>query len=153
MGLRLLKFSFNPINRITTFLSLTKMSNKFLPSIRLMARAFHRVPPSITTSQSTASTTTTIRQLSATSRTQKWEGSRPEDHTTREKDSHNVEHDAVKEGKGKSRGASEGDGGSGQRAKKEFPEAPDTIGMQDERGGKSWSDLESGRREDNADMG
>merc|ERR1712093_653873 len=146
--LRLLKFSFNPINRITTFLSLTKMSNKFLPSIRLMARAFHRVPPSITTSQSTASTTTTIRQLSATSRTQKWEGSQPEDHTTREKDSHNVEHDAVKEGKAeragatkegevKSRGTSEGDGGSGQRAKKEFPEAPDTIGMQDERGGKS----------------
>merc|ERR1712230_340569 len=126
--LRLLKFSFNPINRITTFLSLTKMSNKFLPSIRLMARAFHRVPPSITTSQSTASTTTTIRQLSATSRTQKWEGSQPEDHTTREKDSHNVEHDAAKEGEGKSRGTSEGDGGSGQRAKKEFPEAPDTIG-------------------------
>lgn len=44
---------------------------------------------------------------------------------------------ATKEGEGKSRGTSEGDGGSGQRAKKEFPEAPDTIGMQDERGGKS----------------
>ena len=46
-----------------------------------------------------------------------------------------MQHDAVKEGKaeragatkegeGKSRGTSEGDGGSGERAKKEFPEAP-----------------------------
>jgi len=53
-----------------------------------------------------------------------------------------VQHDASREGKDErakgngSRATSEGSGGSNERAKKEFPEAPDTIGMQDERGGK-----------------
>lgn len=88
-----------------------------LPDARLMARAFHRVLPS-----------------------GKWEGRQPEEHATREKDKHNVQHDASKEGKAEraqgegSRGTSEQSGGANQRAKEEFPEAPDTIGMQDERG-------------------
>lgn len=53
-----------------------------------------------------------------------------------------IQHDASKEGKAErakgdgSRGTSEGSGGSNRKAKEEFPEAPDTIGMQDERGGK-----------------
>ncbi|KAH7407516.1 hypothetical protein BKA64DRAFT_705925 [Cadophora sp. MPI-SDFR-AT-0126] len=114
------------------------MSTKFLPNTRLMARAFHRVPPAITTSKSTSSTSTQIRKLSTTSPSRKWEGSQPEEHATREKDSHNVQHDAVKsgkaeragavkEGEGKSRGASQKDGGSGERAKREFPEAPGVV--------------------------
>lgn len=93
-----------------------------LPNIRLMARAFHWVPP----------VTSSSRPLSTTTSQQKWEGRKAEENTVREKDSHNVQHDAVKEGKeerakGKesdSRGASEGDEGSRARAKSEFPEAP-----------------------------
>ncbi|PVH74180.1 hypothetical protein DL98DRAFT_519487, partial [Cadophora sp. DSE1049] len=114
------------------------MSNKMLPNIRLMARAFHRVPPAITTTSSSPSpsTASTVRRLSTTSPSQKWEGRQPEEHATREKDSHNVQHDAVKEGKaeradaakgeeeGKSRGTSQKDGGSAERAKRDFPEAP-----------------------------
>lgn len=56
---------------------------------------------------------------------------------------HNVQHDASREGKEErakgngSRGTSEGSGGSNKKAREEFPEAPDTIGMQDERGGKN----------------
>ncbi|KAK0107351.1 hypothetical protein ONS95_004044 [Cadophora gregata] len=97
-----------------------------LPNIRLMARAFQRVSP--------VTTTSTSRQLSNTPSAQKWEGRQPEENATRQKDSHNVQHEAVKEGKaeragvkgeeGKSRGTSQEDGGSGERAKKEFPEAP-----------------------------
>jgi hypothetical protein len=51
-----------------------------------------------------------------------------------------VQHDASKEGKQErakgqgSRGTTETSGNSNKRAKDEFPEAPDTIGMQDERG-------------------
>ncbi|TVY86185.1 hypothetical protein LAWI1_G006932, partial [Lachnellula willkommii] len=56
---------------------------------------------------------------------------------------HNVQHDASRQGKEErakgngSRATSEGSGGSNERAREEFPEAPDTIGMQDERGGKN----------------
>lgn len=53
-----------------------------------------------------------------------------------------MRYDAGKEGreersKGEgSRGTSEKSGNSNEKAKEEFPEAPDTIGMQDERGQK-----------------
>jgi len=105
-----------------------------------MARAFHRVPPKVTTA--TSSTTNTARRLSISSTKKKWEGRQPEENTTREKDSHNVQHDASKEGKQErakgdgSRGTSEASGESNKKAKEEFPEAPDTVGMQDERGSK-----------------
>ncbi len=108
-----------------------------LPNIRLMARVFHRVPPQITNSSST-----TARLLSGSAANRKWEGRQPEEHPTTETDKPNVQHDAVKDGKEErakgegSRGTSESSGGSNQKAKEEFPEAPDTIGMQDERGQK-----------------
>ncbi|KAH7356895.1 hypothetical protein BKA65DRAFT_216817 [Rhexocercosporidium sp. MPI-PUGE-AT-0058] len=109
-----------------------------LPKHTLLARAIHRVPPS-------PSAPTAARYLTTTPALFKWQGRKPEESPVREKDSHNVQIDAVKQGKeerakGKesdSRGASQQDGGSRERAKEEFPEAPDTIGMQDERGGKS----------------
>jgi hypothetical protein len=108
-----------------------------LPNARLMARAFHRVPPTIT---NTSSATTAVRRLSSSSANRKWEGRQPEENTTREKDKHNVQHDASREGKQErakgegSRGTSEQSGDSNKKAKEEFPEAPDTVGMQDERG-------------------
>ncbi|KAF8858944.1 hypothetical protein BDZ45DRAFT_725700 [Acephala macrosclerotiorum] len=132
-------------------------SSKILPNIRLMARAFHRVPPSPSPS-STQLSNTAIRRLSTSSPAQKWEGSKLEDHITNEKDSHNVRYDAHREGQeersrgdrsrgdrsrgdrsrgDRSRGTSEKAGEANKKAKEEFPEAPDTVGMQDERGGKS----------------
>lgn len=45
--------------------------------------------------------------------------------------------DRAKGGKGTSKGTTEESGGANKKAKDEFPEAPDTIGMQDERGGKA----------------
>ena len=94
-----------------------------------MARAFHRVPP------------TTARPLSTSSTKQKWEGRQPEENTTRHKDSHNVQQDASREGMeekakgtGGSRATTEKSEGTHAKTKEEFPEAPDTIGMQDERG-------------------
>lgn len=101
-----------------------------------MARAFHRVPPKV----STSSTITTARRLSVSSAHRKWEGRQPEENTAREKDKQNVQHDASREGKQErakgegSRGTSEQAGESNRKAKEEFPEAPDTVGMQDERG-------------------
>jgi hypothetical protein len=59
---------------------------------------------------------------------------------TRERDTNNVQHGASREGKQErakgegSRGTTEASGESNRRAKEEFPEAPDTVGMQDERG-------------------
>lgn len=111
---------------------------KLLPDARLMARAFHRVLPKV--ANSSASPAMTVRRLSGSPVNRKWEGRQPEEHPVREKDTDNVQHDAVKEGKEErakgqgSRGASEESGGSNKKAKEEFPEAPDTIGMQDERG-------------------
>ena len=83
---------------------------------------------------------TRARCLSNSSINRKWEGRQPEENTTREKDKHNVQHDASREGKQEraqgegSRGTSEQSGDANKKAKEEFPEAPDTIGMQDERG-------------------
>ncbi|KAI9055569.1 hypothetical protein LZ554_000515 [Drepanopeziza brunnea f. sp. 'monogermtubi'] len=111
-----------------------------LPNIGLMARVFRRVP-----AQTTASRSVPTRGLSSTSRASKWEGRKPEENTVREGDTHNVQQDATREGKAEransgenaSRGTSEKAGGSVEKAKSEFPEAPDAaIGMQDERGGK-----------------
>ncbi|EKD21370.1 uncharacterized protein L3040_000593 [Drepanopeziza brunnea f. sp. 'multigermtubi'] len=111
-----------------------------LPNIGLMARVFRRVP-----AQTTASRSVPARGLSGTSRASKWEGRKPEENTVREGDTHNVQQDATREGKAEranpgenaSRGTSEKAGGSVEKAKSEFPEAPDAaIGMQDERGGK-----------------
>ncbi|KUJ18401.1 uncharacterized protein LY89DRAFT_47483 [Mollisia scopiformis] len=103
-----------------------------LPQTRHLARlAFPRRVPS------------TTRPLSTTSLSAKWEGSKPSDHITNENDSHNVRHDAHKEGQQErqkgdgSRGTSEQAGDANKKAKEEFPEAPDTVGMQDERGGKA----------------
>jgi hypothetical protein len=82
----------------------------------------------------------TVRRLSGSPVNRKWEGRQPEEHPVRETDTDNVQHDAVKEGKEErakgqgSRGTSEESGGANEKAKEEFPEAPDTIGMQDERG-------------------
>lgn len=85
------------------------------------------------------------RTLTTSSRLLKWEGRQPEENTVREGDKHNVQHDASREGKAErakpgenaSRGTSERAGESQEKAKKEYPEAPDpAIGMQDERGGK-----------------
>jgi hypothetical protein len=109
---------------------------KLLPDASLMARAFHRVSPRTTTTLTAA----VARRLSNSSIRSKWEGRQPEENTTREKDKHNVQHDASKEGKQEraegdgSRGTSEKSGNANKKAKEEFPEAPDTIGMQDERG-------------------
>lgn len=82
----------------------------------------------------------------------KWEGSKPENHSTREKsDVENPQQDGTLEGKkerassgsdgkGGSRGTSEGSGGSVEKAKAEAKsdgvEKNAGIGMQDERGGK-----------------
>jgi hypothetical protein len=82
----------------------------------------------------------TVRHLSGSSVNRKWEGRQPEENTAHEKDSNTVQHDASKEGKQErakgegSRGTSEQSGDANKKAKEEFPEAPDTIGMQDERG-------------------
>jgi len=84
-----------------------------------------------------------FRTFATTPKHLKWEGRGPEEHTTREPDKLNVQHDASKEGKEErakgdgSRGTSGKSGDSNKKAKEEFPEAPDTIGMQDERGGKN----------------
>jgi len=105
---------------------------RLLPDASLMARAFHRVP--------SKASMTRARCLSNSSINRKWEGRQPEENTTREKDKHNVQHDASREGKQEraqgegSRGTSEQSGDANKKAKEEFPEAPDTIGMQDERG-------------------
>jgi hypothetical protein len=70
----------------------------------------------------------------------KWEGRKAEENTVRETDTNNIQQDASREGKKEraegegSRGTSEQAGDSNKKAKEEFPEAPDTIGMQDERG-------------------
>jgi hypothetical protein len=106
---------------------------------RFMTRAFHRVLPNV--ANSSTSPAMAVRRLSGSPVNRKWGGRQPEEHPTREKDTDNVQHDAVKEGKEErakgqgSRGTSEESGGSNKKAKEEFPEAPDTIGMQDERGG------------------
>lgn len=98
-----------------------------LPSHRLLARAFHRRG---------LSTSSTVR-------------SKAEDHVTREKDHHNVQHDAAREGK-KERASGEGSSASSERAgrkkgedlnrkaEKDHKEAPKpVIGMNDERGSVS----------------
>ncbi|CZS98559.1 uncharacterized protein RAG0_07243 [Rhynchosporium agropyri] len=111
---------------------------------RLLARSFHRISHRIP-NPVRATTSASARALSTSSPSPKWEGRKPEENPVREGDSNNVQHDAVKAGKeerakGKesaSRGASQSGEGSVERAESEFPEAPDTIGMQDERGGKA----------------
>lgn len=72
--------------------------------------------------------------MSTTSPVKKWEGSESKEHITNENDKHNVQHDAAKEGKqerageGKgvgSRGTTGKAGNSNEKAKKDFPEAPE----------------------------
>jgi hypothetical protein len=83
------------------------------------------------------------RQLSTTSVSKKWEGSKPKDHITQTDDSHNVHIDGAKGGAA-DRASSDGSiaatekdrGKSNQEAKADHPKAPDpVIGMNDERGG------------------
>ena len=99
-----------------------------LPTHRLLAKAFHRVPP---LSQATSTSIPAARRLSTSLRTRKWEGSKAEDHVLNEPDTHNVQHDAHKDGqkeraKGdESRGTSGQAGDSNAKAREEFPEAPE----------------------------
>lgn len=93
--------------------------------------------------------------FSTTPRSGKWEGRQADENTTREKDTHNAQQDAVRDGKaeraagesGSSGATSEKAGGAGhadlnEKAKKEHPEAPGpVIGMNDERGGVSFLPL------------
>jgi len=119
-----------------------------LPQARLLARAFHRVPVAIPTAQ----TLPTVRRLSCGTPLQKKSppGSPDSEHATKEKDAHNVQSDAVREGKqerasgeGSSAATEKADGGKAQgedgnkKAERDNPEAPKpVIGMNDERGGK-----------------
>lgn len=138
-----------------------------LPNHRLLARAFHRTSTTIVhgphslpkgrPSSPTASTSSTSVSINKTRTNRfsnarilaKWEGSKPENHTTREQsDAENPQQDGTLEGKkeraqggdGGSRGTNEGSGGSVERAKDEAisdgVEKNAGIGMQDERGGK-----------------
>jgi hypothetical protein len=106
-----------------------------------MARAFRHIPPPVTKSASFSPTKT--RPFSAFSIQHKWEGRKAEENTVRETDTNNIQQDASREGKEEraegegSRETSEQAGDSNKKAKEEVPEAPDTIGMQDERGGVS----------------
>jgi hypothetical protein len=120
-----------------------------LPSHGLLARVFYRVPVSIcplVQTKAQGHETLHTRGISTSPHHLKWEGRPASENTVREKDSHNVQQDAVREGKadrqakeeGGSRAASERAGKSHEKARAEFPEAPDTIGMQDERGGVSY---------------
>jgi hypothetical protein len=89
------------------------------------------------------------RPLSTSSARAKWEGTRPQDSTTNEPDTHNVQHDASRGGKQEraagqgSSGTSEKPGGAGKedlnkKAEKDHPEAAKpVIGMNDERGSVS----------------
>ncbi|RDW62846.1 hypothetical protein BP5796_11148 [Coleophoma crateriformis] len=112
---------------------------KLLPSITLMARAFHRVPPS------QCPLMIRSQPFSSTSSAAKWKGSESPEHVTNEGDSHNVQQDASKDGKqaraeGSENSAATSEKGTsaGEKAKSEHPNAPGPIlGMEDERGGKS----------------
>ena len=113
-----------------------------LPNHRLLARAFHRVPSNVT---STSTSVKQARRFSLSAAQKKWEGRKAEENTSREKDSHNVQHDAVKEGKSErasgegSVGSTEKGGEANKKAEKDHKEAPTpVIGMNDERGGVSW---------------
>lgn len=115
-----------------------------LPNAKLLARAFHRVP---------SVTTTAAKGISSTASAKAWEGKKPEEHANNESDSHNVQVDAVKEGKAErasgdgSAAASEKDKDKmNQKGKDEHPEAPGVvIGMNDERGGVSSEKIPSQR--------
>lgn len=96
-----------------------------LPNHRLLAKAFRRAPAA--------------RALSTSTRNGKWEGRQPEEHVTNEGDRHNnSQHDASREGKrdraggdagtaSGSRGATEKSGNSNEKARDEFPEAPEYV--------------------------
>ncbi|KAG9236229.1 hypothetical protein BJ875DRAFT_457131 [Amylocarpus encephaloides] len=112
----------------------------------LALRSSRAAPPSPTPrSHLPQSHTTQANSLSTTSRKGRWDGRPASEHAAREGDTHNLQHDAVKGGKAErakgegsgERATSERDGGSAAKAREEFPEAPDTVGMQDERGGKN----------------
>jgi hypothetical protein len=118
-----------------------------LPNVRLMARAFHRVPVSVPVSVSVHA----ARRLSNSNPQLKWEGRQAEENTVREKDTHNAQIDASREGK-EARANDKGDAGTSEKAggassedlnkkaEKDRPEAPQpVIGMNDERGGVSIS--------------
>jgi hypothetical protein len=116
-----------------------------LPNAKLMARAFHRVAPV---------TTNAVRSLSTTLPSKKWEGRKADEHVAREPDSHNVQVDAVKEGK-QERASGEGSAAASEKdvdqknkkAKEDHPEAPGVvIGMNDERGGVSSTQSRPHRR-------
>lgn len=107
-----------------------------IPNAKLLARAFHRVP---------SLTTTAAKGISSTASVKAKEGKKP--------DSHNVQVDAVKEGKAE-RASGEGSAAASEKdkdklnkkGKDEYPEAPGVvIGMNDERGGVSSDTLLSQR--------
>ncbi|KAL3427127.1 hypothetical protein PVAG01_00637 [Phlyctema vagabunda] len=118
-------------------------------SARLSIRTLRWVPSINPCTPSTISNTS--RTFTATARAQKWTGSEPSDHQTNEKDSHNVQQDAVNKGKQDRQKPNDGTGsvaakgqasehGETQKsAAKEFPNKPKgpVIGLQDERGGVS----------------
>ncbi|OWO97712.1 hypothetical protein B2J93_2472 [Marssonina coronariae] len=119
--------------------------NSLTPALPLLLAApTQRNPTTIRARYSVPVPAPAQRALSASARLQKWEGRKAEDNTVREGDAHNVQHDASREGKAErarggeegSRGATEQAGDANRKAKEEFPEAPDTLGMQDDRGGK-----------------
>lgn len=124
-----------------------------LPSHRLLARAFHRVPATsskeISNINFPSHKALNARRLSNSSIQQKWEGSKAEEHATRETDKYNVQQDATKEGKAE-RASGEGSSATSEKAgmkgeqdlnkkaEKDHEEAPQpVIGMNDERGGVS----------------
>ncbi|KAI9742276.1 MAG: hypothetical protein M1818_004176 [Claussenomyces sp. TS43310] len=77
---------------------------------------------------------------------QAWQGSKPEEHATRDQDSNNVQGDASREGREERASGSDNSTatsekapqtGGNRQAQKDHPEAPrPVIGMNDERGGK-----------------
>ncbi|KAG0652525.1 hypothetical protein D0Z07_0027 [Hyphodiscus hymeniophilus] len=86
--------------------------------------------------------------FSSARRRRGWEGRQADENPTREKDKHNVQHDAVKEGKDErakgegSVGTSEKGGDANKKAERDNTEAPKpVIGMNDERGSEC-GDLE-----------
>lgn len=112
---------------------------KMLPNSRLLARAFHRVPLSVASSNQ-------VRTLSNSAPRAAWEGSKPEEHVVRESDVHNIQQDASKDGKAERASGDNPDGSTiekdvgseNKKAKEDHPEAPEpVIGMNDERGSVS----------------
>jgi hypothetical protein len=111
-----------------------------ISNTQLLARILHRVPPATVVSRKTFSSTVPSK---------KFDGSKPDDHVTNEKDKHNVQYDAAREGRAE-RASGEGSAAASEKdedkrnkkAQQEHPGAPGVvIGMNDERGGVSFIHL------------